>query len=150
MPYSYSQPSTSVASINSGECNADANYGVPERCFCGEMVKLERCLTGQRQGERVYRCPVLKDGDEYKDNRDHLVQWWDWAVTEELSKIHHLFDRHKDDVLTSLEYGRGGNPALESIRETLRLMREEIDDLKERLATKEVEIARLRGLLSRW
>ncbi|CAE6226069.1 unnamed protein product [Arabidopsis arenosa] len=66
MPYSYSQPSTSVASINSGECNADANYGVPERCFCGEMVKLERCLTGQRQGERVYRCPFLKDGDELR------------------------------------------------------------------------------------
>ncbi|KAG7580649.1 hypothetical protein ISN44_As07g004640 [Arabidopsis suecica] len=146
MPYSYSQPSTSAESINSGGRNADANYGVPKRCFCGLMVKLERCITGQRQGERVYRCPLLTDGDEYKVNRDHLVQWWDCAVTEELSKINLRFD-----VLTSLESARAGfPPALESIRETLRLMREEIDALKARLATKEVEIARLKGLLSSW
>ncbi|CAE5975011.1 unnamed protein product [Arabidopsis arenosa] len=146
MPYSYSQPSTSAESINSGGRNADANYGVPKRCFCGLMVKLERCITGQRQGERVYICPLLTDGDEYKVNRDHLVQWWDCAVTEELSKINLRFD-----VLTSLESARAGfPPALESIRETLRLMREEIDALKARLATKEVEIARLKGLLSSW
>ncbi|KAL9812284.1 hypothetical protein AtNW77_Chr5g0118871 [Arabidopsis thaliana] len=52
MPYSYSQPSTSEASWNSGEANADANWGVPEKCFCGKHVKLEVCKTGYRQGDR--------------------------------------------------------------------------------------------------
>jgi len=60
MPYSYSQPSTSEASWNSGEANADANWGVPEKCFCGKPVKLEVCKTGYRQGDRVYKCPMLK------------------------------------------------------------------------------------------
>ncbi|KAL9831531.1 hypothetical protein AtNW77_Chr3g0201631 [Arabidopsis thaliana] len=142
MPYSYSQPSTSEASWNSGKANADANWGVPEKCFCGKPVKLEVCKTGYRQGDRVYKCPMLK-AEEY-ESRNHLIQWWDQAVTEELEKVNHKLD-------SALRHGQlACNHALESIRETIHLMQGEIETLKERLLAKEVEIDRLRALLSTW
>ncbi|CAD5318145.1 unnamed protein product [Arabidopsis thaliana] len=130
MPYSYSQPSTSGASWNSGEANADANWGVPVKCFCGKPVKLEVCKTGYRQGDRVYKCSMLK--------------WWDQAVTEELEKVNHSH-------CSALRHGQlACNHALESVRETVRLMQGEIETLTERLLAKEVEIDRLRALLSTW
>ncbi|KAL9293803.1 putative P-loop containing nucleoside triphosphate hydrolase [Arabidopsis thaliana] len=119
------RPSPRLAVNNQGECRC--KLGVPEKCFCGKPVKLEVCKTGYRQGDRVYKCPMLK-AEEY-ESRNHLIQWWDQAVTEELEKHAICFG---------------------VIRETIHLMQGEIETLKERLLAKEVEIDRLRALLSTW
>ncbi|KAL9298904.1 hypothetical protein AtEden1_Chr2g0226171 [Arabidopsis thaliana] len=133
MPYSYSQPSTSEASWNSGEANADANWGVPVKCFCGKPVKLE-----------VYWLQARRQSDEEYESRNHLIQWWDQAVTEELEKVNHSH-------CSALRHGQlACNHALESVRETVRLMQGEIETLTERLLAKEVEIDRLRAILSTW
>ncbi|AAF18645.1 F5J5.10 [Arabidopsis thaliana] len=82
--------------------------------------------------------------DEEYESRNHLIQWWDQAVTEELEKVNHKLD-------SALRHGQlACNHALESIRETIQLMQGEIETLKERLLAKEVEIDRLRALLSTW
>ncbi|CAB79655.1 putative protein [Arabidopsis thaliana] len=62
--------------------------------------------------------------EEY-ESRNHLIQWWDQAVTEELEKVNHKLD-------SALRHGQlACNHALESIRETIHLMQGEIETLKE-------------------
>nr|AAC17090.2 Mutator-like transposase [Arabidopsis thaliana] len=63
--------------------------------------------------------------DEEYESRNHLIQWWDQAVTEELEKVNHKLD-------STLRHGQlACNHALESIRETIQLMQGEIETLKE-------------------
>ena len=91
----------------------------------------------------IYEVFSLSQDEEY-ESRNHLIQWWDQAVTEELEKVNHKLD-------SALRHGQlACNHALESIRETIQLMQGEIETLKERLLAKEVEIDRLRALLSTW
>ncbi|BAB03176.1 unnamed protein product [Arabidopsis thaliana] len=72
----------------------------------------------------VFQSNVFVD-EEY-ESRNHLIQWWDQAVTEELEKVNHSLD-------SALRQGQlACNHALESIRETVHLMQGEIETLKER------------------
>ncbi|CAA0357994.1 unnamed protein product [Arabidopsis thaliana] len=90
----------------------------------------------------VFQSNVFVD-EEY-ESRNHLIQWWDQAVTEELEKVNHSH-------YSALRHGQlACNHALESVQETVRLMQGEIETLTERLLAKEVEIDRLRALLSTW
>lgn len=86
----------------------------------------------------------------FKNGEVHLTKWWDDAVDQELSWLKRRMAEQNESIVRAFRYGGGSNPALESIRQNMRLMREEIDDLKERLVKKESEIDRLKDLLSKW
>ncbi|KAL1225563.1 hypothetical protein V5N11_019299 [Cardamine amara subsp. amara] len=122
----------------------DGNYGVPSRCFCGHFVKLEVSTTVENLGQKYYKCQLSED-----DGRHHLFKWWDEAVEEELSKLHIRVDDQNQSIQGAFRFGGSTSPAMESICESMRQMRVEIDDLKERLMQKGEEIDRLKELLAK-
>ncbi|KAG7580891.1 Zinc finger SWIM-type [Arabidopsis suecica] len=139
MPISYTQSSESEPSEDMSWARADGNWGIPRYCFCGTYVKLVVCTTGNNQGRKEYKCPNYEDGGE------HLQKWWDDAVNEEFSVVHNKFETQKESIHHAYQ-----NPMLESLRESVRIMRAQLDDLEKRLEEKETQISKLRDLLAKW
>ncbi|CAE5962373.1 unnamed protein product [Arabidopsis arenosa] len=139
MPISYTQSSESEPSEDMSWARADGNWGIPRYCLCGTYVKLVVCTTGNNQGRKEYKCPNYEDGGE------HLQKWWDDAVNEEFSVVHNKFETQKESIHHAYQ-----NPMLESLRESVRIMRAQLDDLEKRLEEKETEISKLRDLLAKW
>ncbi|CAN8234776.1 unnamed protein product [Cochlearia groenlandica] len=65
MPISYTNSSSSEASFDSGCNRAHGTFGVPLKCWCGQLMKV----------------------DGGGDGRDHIRTWWDHAIDEELKKM---------------------------------------------------------------
>ncbi|CAE6227694.1 unnamed protein product [Arabidopsis arenosa] len=139
MPISYTQSSESEPSEDMSWARADGNWGIPRYCFCGTYVKLVVCTTGNNQGRKEYKCPNYEDGGE------HFQKWWDDAVNEEFSVVHNKFETQKESIHHAYQ-----NPMLESLRESVRIMRAQLDDLEKRLEEKETQISKLRDLLAKW
>ncbi|CAE6200301.1 unnamed protein product [Arabidopsis arenosa] len=139
MPISYTQSSESEPSEDMSWARADGNWGIPRYCFCGTYVKLVVCTTGNNQGRKEYKCPNYEDGGE------HLQKWWDDAVNEEFSVVRNKFETQKESIHHAYQ-----NPMLESLRESVRIMRAQLDDLEKRLEEKETQISKLRDLLAKW
>ncbi|XP_010445654.1 PREDICTED: uncharacterized protein At4g04775-like [Camelina sativa] len=129
MPISYTQSSSSQPSIESGGARAYGDFGVPNKCWCGERMKLE----------------VLDWGQNQEDGKEHRSKWWDDAVDEELEHLDIKICRQTESIHQAYQ-----NPMLESIRETMRIMRDENEELNARLTHADCEIGRLRELLRKW
>ncbi|XP_024007907.1 uncharacterized protein At4g04775-like [Eutrema salsugineum] len=93
MPFSYSSGSSSSEGIWACPyARADANYGIPERCFCGRCTVLEKSTATATFGRKFYSCLEIL-GEE---NDEHIWKWWDEGVTEQLEILQNRLAYQKE------------------------------------------------------
>ncbi|XP_024014057.1 uncharacterized protein At4g04775-like [Eutrema salsugineum] len=84
MPSYSSGSSSSIHSINSSYFQADGDWGKRETCWCGRLIVIRESKSEATRGRKMYTCPDWTiEGPS--QNHDHIWEWWDDAVTEELS-----------------------------------------------------------------
>ncbi|KAF3601302.1 hypothetical protein F2Q69_00036706 [Brassica cretica] len=57
-----------------------STHGVPTRCWCGEGITTFGSSTAENRYRPFYRCKIARD----RKNENHLFEWIDEALTEEI------------------------------------------------------------------
>ncbi|XP_024004037.1 uncharacterized protein LOC112081510 [Eutrema salsugineum] len=117
---------------------ADAIYGIPEKCFCGRVVKLKANAAGRK----YYACPEWVNEATF----DHIHQWWDDGVTEQFEILVSRIEQQKDLILSVDQSGSNVlDPAIGEIREELSTIQGEV---REEISTLKGEVMHLKEQLS--
>ncbi|XP_024009583.1 uncharacterized protein At4g04775-like [Eutrema salsugineum] len=142
MPSSYTNSSSSVASYDSGCAQADGNFGIPVRCYCGRTTIIEESTAPATFGRKFYTCPEILA----EESPDHIWKWWDEAVEEQLTILQLRLDEHSGRMEN---YNR--TALLQSYENRLYTMeplidrnKEEIAEIKEVLVEIQGEVARMK------
>ncbi|XP_024013822.1 uncharacterized protein At4g04775-like isoform X2 [Eutrema salsugineum] len=110
---------------------ADANFGIPEKCFCGRQMKLESS-TGEEietPDRKYYTRP-----DWFKEaSGEHIWKWWDEGVIEQFSIVQRKLEEQREKLLR-LDRLQAFDPTIGEIKEEVRLLQGEVSRLKEQNA----------------
>ncbi|XP_024010112.1 uncharacterized protein LOC112085210 isoform X2 [Eutrema salsugineum] len=112
--------------MDKGWVYAEATYGIPDKYFCGKPMKLESFS----QGRKYYICPDWM----IEVIGEHMWQWWDEDVTEQIGILERRLDAQKELILSETRpWINASDTTHEELQQDLRRLEGEVSMLKQNI-----------------